>query len=64
MVRQNGVFIPIDCSVCSADLISILSTVTWATLMKCGLAVLAKFKAFPADDDGTCEQRLPSQVTD
>jgi hypothetical protein len=32
--------------------------------MKGGLPVLAKFKAFTSDDDGTCEQPLPSWITD
>lgn len=61
MARQQEVFIPIDYS---ADLTAILSTVTWAALMKGGLALLAKFKAFTPDHDGTCEQPLPSWVID
>lgn len=60
--RQHEVFIPIDYS---ANQTSILCAVTWAALMKCGLAVLAKFKAFPSDDDNNaCGHPLPSWVID
>ncbi|TVY18242.1 Heterokaryon incompatibility protein 6, OR allele [Lachnellula arida] len=62
MARQHEVFIPIDYS---ANLTSILCAVTWAALMKGGLAVLAKFKAFTSDDDNNaCEHPLPSWVID
>jgi hypothetical protein len=62
MARQHEVFIPIDYS---ANLTSILSAVTWAALMKGGLAVLTKFKAFtPQDDDNAYEHPLPSWVID
>jgi hypothetical protein len=56
--RQHDDFIPIDYS---ADLASILCCYTWAMLMKGGLAVLAKFKAFSDDDDdGKFEELAPS----
>ena len=62
IARQHEVFIPIDYS---ANLTSILCAVTWAALMKGGLAVIAKFKAFTTqDDDNACEHPLPSWVID
>ena len=61
MARQHKVFLPIDYS---ADLALILSALTWVLLMKEGLAVLTKFKTFPPEDDGKCEQTLPSWVID
>ncbi|KAF2121681.1 heterokaryon incompatibility protein-domain-containing protein [Lophiotrema nucula] len=58
--RVQEVFIPIDYS---ADLVSILCAVTWATLMKGGLYVLAKFKVLTTDDQSQ-EPLLPSWVID
>jgi hypothetical protein len=59
--RLHEIFVPIDYSV---DMTSLLCAVTWAMLMKGGLAVLAKFKVFALEDDATCEQPLPSWVID
>jgi len=62
--RQHEVFIPIDYS---ADLASILSVVTWVFLMKAGLGIIAKFKAFVIEHTGsqsTYGQSLPSWVID
>jgi len=62
IARQHEVFIPIDYS---ANLTSILCAVTWAALMKGGIAIIAKFKAFTTqDDDNACEHPLPSWVID
>ena len=59
--RQSEVFIPIDYS---ADLTSIMCAVTWTLLMRDDLRVLAEYKVFSADDDGTCAQSIPSWVID
>ncbi|ORY11895.1 hypothetical protein BCR34DRAFT_312208 [Clohesyomyces aquaticus] len=48
----------------SASLTSILCALTWLLLMKGGLGLLTRFKAFASDDDGTSEQPLPSWVID
>ena len=62
MARQHEVFIPIDYS---ANLISILFAVTLAALMKDGLAVPAKFKAFTTDDDNNaCKHPITSRMID
>lgn len=54
---RDEVFIPIDYDV---DYHSLLLAVTWAILMKGGLAILAKFKIF---SDGA-DDKLPSWVID
>jgi hypothetical protein len=59
--RQHEVFVPIDYS---AAMTSILCAVTWALLMKGGLTVIAKFKAFRMNDNTTHEKSLPSWAID
>jgi hypothetical protein len=60
VMRDSETFIPIDYSV---DYQSLLLAVTWATLMKGGLAILAKFKVFSSTDpeDG---HESPSWIID
>ncbi|TGO54011.1 hypothetical protein BCON_0114g00220 [Botryotinia convoluta] len=55
--RRWELFIPIDYSM---DINALLSVITWVLLMKCGLAILAKFKAFDLNNDGG----LPSWAID
>lgn len=58
--RQYDAFLPIDYS---ADMTSLLCAVSWTMLMKGGLTVLAKFKAFHLKTE-TCQPTLPSWVID
>jgi hypothetical protein len=56
--RQSEVCIPIDYT---ADWNAILCAVTWAAVMKGGIALIAKFKAF---DKHTTDSTLPSWAID
>lgn len=42
VARVSARFIPVEYS---AEIYDILSAVSWALLMKCGLSIIAKFKA-------------------
>tara|TARA_R110002003_G_scaffold245_2_gene17592 strand:- start:1682 stop:3403 length:1722 start_codon:yes stop_codon:yes gene_type:complete len=61
LARKDSMFLPIDYS---ADLGSVLATVTWVLLMMGGLGVLAKFKVFGLSSRFTCDQPLASWVID
>lgn len=59
--RQYETFVPIDYE---ADIVSILCATTWAMIMKGGLAVIAKFKAFRSNEKSDSPLQLPSWVID
>ncbi|PQE04520.1 Heterokaryon incompatibility 6 OR allele protein [Rutstroemia sp. NJR-2017a BVV2] len=60
VMRDSEIFIPIDYSI---DYQSLLLAVTWAILMKGGLAILAKFKVFSSSDPED-EHESPSWIID